>query len=356
VAAAEAVRAPRLRPLSLGEILDVAIKICIAHRGTLFKAVLIVVIPVQIVSTLVTISTVGDDYSVTPLDFTSGTASPDEQVDELGTYFAGVAVNVLLQVLAALLATAACFRAIATAYLGQPSDWRSSLSFAFKRAPALLWITFLYGLGVGVATLFFIVPGVWLYVAWAFAYPALLVEDLRGTKALNRSFGLVKGQWRRVFGILIVGFILAAVVAGIVQGAFGLLLLVGVDSSSLAALLISSLAAGAGLVVSTPIQAAIQTVVYFDLRVRNEAFDLELLAAQIGAEGDIMAAVAAPVSTLTDPAAIDRSQAPFWPPPPGWTPPPPEPEPERPDLTKRPDSNGSAPDDEPPRLPGVPYG
>ena len=33
---------PRLRPLSLGEILDVAIKICLSQRRTLIKAVLVV--------------------------------------------------------------------------------------------------------------------------------------------------------------------------------------------------------------------------------------------------------------------------------------------------------------------------
>jgi len=352
VAAAEGVRAPRLRPLSLGEILDVAIKICVSHRGTLLKAVLIVVIPVQIVSTIVTISTVGDDYSVTPLDFSTATATPDEQADELGTYFAGLMINVLLQLLAALLATAACFRAIATAYLGQPSDWRSSLRFAVSCAPALLWLTFLYGIAVAFATLVFILPGVWLYVAFAFAVPALLVENVRGTKALGRSFALVRGQWWRIFGILIVGFFLAGVIAGIVQGAFALILLVGIDSSSLSALVISSLAGAAALVVSTPIQAAIQTVVYFDMRVRKEAFDLELLAAQIGAEGDIMEAVASP-ATSGFPTAdeIDRSEAPFWPPPPGWTPP------SRtaggtPDLTKRPESDN----DDLPAPPGAPYG
>ena len=352
MAAAEGVRAPRLRPLSLGEILDVAIKICVSHRGTLLKAVLIVVIPVQIVSTIVTISTVGDDYSVTPLDFSTATATPDEQADELGTYFAGLMINVLLQLLAALLATAACFRAIATAYLGQPSDWRSSLRFAVSCAPALLWLTFLYGIAVAFATLVFILPGVWLYVAFAFAVPALLVENVRGTKALGRSFALVRGQWWRIFGILIVGFFLAGVIAGIVQGAFALILLVGIDSSSLSALVISSLAGAAALVVSTPIQAAIQTVVYFDMRVRKEAFDLELLAAQIGAEGDIMEAVASP-ATSGFPTAdeIDRSEAPFWPPPPGWTPP------SRtaggtPDLTKRPESDN----DDLPAPPGAPYG
>ena len=50
---------PRLRPLSFGEILDVSIKIVIRNAPTLFKAVIVVVVPVQIVSTLLTA-----DYTV----------------------------------------------------------------------------------------------------------------------------------------------------------------------------------------------------------------------------------------------------------------------------------------------------
>jgi hypothetical protein len=38
-----------------------------------------------------------------------------------------------------------------------------------------------------------------------------------------------------------------------------------------------------GLAISTPLQAALLTVLYFDLRVRKEGFDLELLAREMGA-------------------------------------------------------------------------
>ena len=50
--------------------------------------------------------------------------------------------------------------------------------------------------------------------------PVLLVEGLRGRKALGRSFQLVKGRWWRTFGVIVVGFLLAGIVSAIVQGAF----------------------------------------------------------------------------------------------------------------------------------------
>lgn len=325
---------PRLRPLSLGEILDVSIKICIAHWRTLLKAVLVVVVPVQIVSTILTA-----DYTVSSFDFgTSSAQTPEESFDELNQYLGGFALSTLLQVCAVLLATAACFRAIAQAYLGEAADWRSSLSYALRHAPSLLLLTLLYALGVGFATLALILPGVWLYVAWAFAMPALLVEGLRGRKALGRSFRLVRGRWWRTFGVIAVGFILAGIISTLVQAVFLLGLVFGADNDALV-LVLSAFAGIVGLAVGTPFQAALLTVVYFDLRVRKEGFDLELLAREIGGSVPSAASGPAPAPVLPPDEEADRTGAPFWPPPPGWKPP---------------GSNGGG--EEPPRPPGVPYG
>jgi len=305
-----------LRPLSLGEILDVSIKICIGHWRTLLKAVLVVVVPVQIVSTILTA-----DYTVSSLDFsTSAEQTPEETFDELNQYLGGLAISTLLQIGAVLLASAACFRAIAQAYLGEAPDWRSSLSYALRHVKALLWLTLLYILGVVLGTVLLIAPGVWLYIAWAFAMPALLVEGLRGPKALGRSFGLVKGRWWRTFGVIVVGFILAGVVGALVQGIF--LLGIVVDANNdLLVLILSGLAGIVGLAIGTPFQAALLTVVYFDLRVRKEGFDLELLARGIG--GGDPGALAGPAlpAVLPPEEEFDRTGAPYWPPPPGWKPP-----------------------------------
>jgi hypothetical protein len=312
---------PRLRPLSLGEILDVAVKICLSHWRTLLKAVLVVVVPVQIVGTLI-----NADYTVDQFDFGSDSAqTPAETIEELNQYLGGLAVSGVLQILAVLLATAACFRAIAQAYLGEQTDWRSSLNYALRLAPALLLITLLNALGVLLGLLLFVLPGIWLYVAWAFATPVLLVEGLRGPAALKRSFRLVQGRWWRTFGVLIVGFILAAIISAVVEAVFLIGIVVGEDNDALV-LVLSTIAGIIGLAVTTPFQAALLAVLYFDLRVRKEGFDLELLAQEIGgtvqpgAAAAAAAAVAAP-TVAPPPEEIDHSGAPFWPPPPGWKPP-----------------------------------
>ena len=349
---------PRLRPLSLGEILDVSIKICLARWRTLLKAVLVVVVPVQIVGTIV-----NADYTVDSLNFgTDSGQTPEETFEQFNQYLGGLAIATVLQGLAVLLATAACLRAIAQAYLGEETDWRSSLAYAWRLLPSLLLLTLLYALGLMLAFVLLILPGIWLYVAWAFATPALLVEGLRGRKALGRSFQLVKGRWWRTFGVLLVGFILAAIVSTVVQAVFLIGIVVGEDNDALV-LVLSAIAGTVGLAVTTPFQAALLTVVYFDLRVRKEGFDLELLAQEIGgtvpadAAGDEVGRPTTATATLLPPTEdVDRTGAPYWPPP-GWTPPPREPEPGAgPAAGDGPPPDDPPPEDGPPRLPGVPNG
>ena len=139
----------------------------------------------------------------------------------------------------------------------------------------------------------------------------LLVEGLRGRKALGRSFELVKGRWWKTFGTLIVGFILAAIISTLVQGVFLIGILFGDDNDAVV-LVLSAIAGIVGLAISTPFQAALLTVVYFDLRVRKEGFDLELLAQEIGAAAGRRGAPSRAARRL----APRRSHgAPFWPPP-----------------------------------------
>lgn len=333
---------PRLRPLTVGEILDVSIKICVSNWRTLLRAVLIIVVPVEIVSTALSA-----DYTTSSFDFsTSPSRTQQESLDQLDEQLGGLAISTVLRIVAVLLVSAACFRVIAQAYLGETTDWRNSLTYALHRAGPLLWLTLLYAIGLVFGLLLVFVGSIWLYVAWAFAMPALFVESLRGRRALGRSFALVKGRWWRTFGVITVGFIFAAVISAVVQGVFVAGIFVGSDNDVLV-LVLSTIAGIVGLAVTTPFQAALITVVYFDLRVRKEGFDLELLASEIGGGGaPYVSNEPATASLLPSDEEVDRTGAPYWPPPPGWRPP-----------SAGDSKAGSDADDgggELPRLPGAP--
>jgi hypothetical protein len=303
------VATPALRPLAVGEILDVAIKITFRHARTLAVVVLVVVAPAQILSAAVSVSQ-PDAF----LDVEGSSVPSDEDV---ATTIGSVAVIIVLALLSSTLATGACFKAIVDAYLGRTPSWRSSLAFAARRLHSLIWISFLtYFLGA-VALVGLIVLGVWLFVSWTVAVPAMLTEDVRGLKAMRRSFRLVRGMWWRTLAIFLLGFVLAGVLSSIIQGIVASVSFAA--DSTAAEFVLTSIGGILGALVSTPFSAAFITVLYVDLRVRKEGFDLQLLAERLGDGAATGPAEFVPPPRPAPPAA-GEDQPPFWPPPPGWKP------------------------------------
>lgn len=89
--------------------------------------------------------------------------------------------------------------------------------------PAAL-VVLLFSIGVGVAFLVLIVPGIYLAVRWYFAPQAVVADGLRGTEALRRSSEIVQDQWwstfGRLFAVSLVGLLVGLVVGGLL-GAIG---------------------------------------------------------------------------------------------------------------------------------------
>ncbi|MGH2968681.1 MAG: hypothetical protein ACRDK0_06405, partial [Solirubrobacteraceae bacterium] len=270
---------PGLRPLATGEILDAGIKIYTRHWRVLMGCVVWVVLPVQIVSVLITLSIAPEQ-----LDFT--TTSPDAGVapGEEDAFVASQLVIALLQGFVYMVTTAACFKAVSGAYLGATPDIGRSLRFAVRRLPALLVLGVVTVAALVPAFLLLIVPGIWLAIAWSLAVPALLFERVTPVAALRRSFRLVEGRWWRVCGTLIVGVLLVSFMGGILAGLLVVipsLLAGGNDAVAAVATVVGSTVAS---VITTPFTAAVVALVYYDQRVRKEGFDRERLADGLGEE------------------------------------------------------------------------
>ena len=295
--------APQLRPLGIGEILDVAMKIVWRNAGTLLRIVVFIVLPVQIAATVITVSATST---------TKGSLSGND----VAAAVVGAAAAGILTWVGSTLASGACFRAIASAYLGHRTEWRDSFRYAVQRLPSILWVTFLAGLATVLGFILCIVPGIYLAVGFALAVPALLTEDARGGRALGRSRELVRGYWWRVFAVVVLGYLLSGILGGVIQGLVGGLSTVNTAPDTVVGAVVNIVAGTVSSLVTTPFVAAFVTVLYFDLRVRKEAFDLQLLAERIGVEPPA-GRPTSPSSGLDD--TLDE-EPPFWPPPPGWKP------------------------------------
>jgi hypothetical protein len=100
-----------------------------------------------------------------------------------------------------------------------------------------------------------------------------------------------------------------------VQGLFFVGILFNSDNDLLV-LVLSGVAGVVGLLITTPFQSALLAVVYFDLRVRQEGFDLELLARGIGA-GAVPAELSDPPDELWPHPTAGGDPNALWPPPAG---------------------------------------
>ena len=127
---------------------------------------------------------------------------------------------------------------------GRPATMRTALDEGARIFWPALILGILSGLGIGLATLLLIAPGLIVATMWAVAMPVLAVERPDHTRAFNRSQSLTKGYRWPVFGLLIailIGYLLIYVLAGLIGMALGAASLF--DDQSLAGLIASVLAA-----------------------------------------------------------------------------------------------------------------
>ena len=308
-----------LRPLGIGEIIDVAIKVYRARFAVLVKSVAIVLGPVFVLSALIRISFPASDDL---FQETQPGATPEVDLDKLWPFLAGTLLIVVLAYLASQIATGACFKAVSGAYLDEEAGWQESLRFARSRLASLLWLSFLTAVCVIPALLLCLAPGIYLWIAWTVAAPVLLLEDVRGWKAMKRSRQLVKGRFWPTLAVVL----LVAILTGIVQAVFvGILAgLVSVSGNEVALAIADAIGQTASGVLTTPLSAAVLTVLYFDLRVRKEGFDLELLSRRMGVDPATVAnpAFLPPVMPAPPPPSPGpQDRPPEWSPPPDWRPP-----------------------------------
>jgi hypothetical protein len=317
---------PNLRPLGIGEILDVGIKIYMRNWLTLWKVVVFVVLPAQILVNAIEASALPDGVNLSGSTSSFSNRPVDISNHDLAVFATGIGVATLVTYVAALLAQAGCLRIIADAYLGDVVNWRSSLRYALRRLPALIGLSVLMVLFLAIGLALCVIPGIYLWGAFFVAVPVLLIEGSGSLRSLGRSRELVRGRWWGTVAVAVVGYLLVAIVSSALTT-----VLVGVAFANPArntatGFALNTLASTVGSMLTTPAAAAFATVLYIDLRVRKEGFDLLLLARGLGSEGHV-----APELPAFIPAAplSPSQQPPYWPPPPGWTPgPAPEPGPE----------------------------
>lgn len=266
-----------LHRMSIGDILDGAFRLYRANFKTIFTVVVVFSLPLQIAVSLISRSSLGG-HSI--LD-----VSRDPSLADSSSGGAQVAVSVLALVVTALVGpfiAGAIAKSVASSYLGHEIGPGEAMRAALRRFFPLLGAAILVKITEFIGLFGIFVGAIFIMPLWVCVAPAIVVEELGPIQGMRRSFRLVSRRYWPVLGI--------ALLSGILTYALGSLLAI---VPTVVALLIGyrwgfPLVALAGILtelVRSPLTAIVATLVYFDLRIRNEAFDLQVIAADLARGG-----------------------------------------------------------------------
>jgi len=279
----------------------VSIKLYRTCFGALVRPVAVILLPLYALVGAITASTV----SATPV-VSQGTnpltGAPVTTVNSkaLWTLIAASLLILVISAVATWLATATSVMTVSQGYLGGTPSWRRSLAFAWKRFGPVALVSLrvllpslavLAVVLVAVATKSYallllevaaVPAAIYFYIAWYASIPGLMLEGAKGRKATERSRTLVTGRWWPIFGTLLLVTLIVDILAGAFEtlvrlaagGAFG-----QGSTGTIVATVISQAIVQLFLL---PYSVCVLIVLYFDLRVRKEGFDLQLLATEVG--------------------------------------------------------------------------
>jgi len=147
----------------------------------------------------------------------------------------------------------------------KPFSIGESLSVGLGRSLPVVGVALLSALGIVLAALLFLVPGIIVACMLYVAVPVCVIEKAGVFESLNRSGVLTRGYRWQIFGLLALVTI-AAFIGGVVVALLG-----GVA-------LWAKLLSFGWQVVTTAFGAVLAAVVYHDLRVAKEGIDIDDLA------------------------------------------------------------------------------
>jgi len=159
-----------------------------------------------------------------------------------------------------------------------------SVAFMGSIPKSLAWLALILGLGLFVG---FLITGILLViflVRYSVAVPALVLENLSARQALKRSVSLTKGYLWRLLVVGVLMLLIRAVVVFLCQAPFTIVAMLMVFKGARPSVWItipSMLVGGACGAATTPLFMIGFALAYYDLRVRKEGFDLQLMMAHL---------------------------------------------------------------------------
>ena len=250
-----------LRPRSTTEIVDAAFRICRSHYPALVAATAVVLSPALTLKIV----------------FPGTTAFADLLENLLFTVSDGAIIGIA-----------------SNAYLGRPADTSTGLRAVGGRVGGLMGAAFVRNFIVLIGLVLLVIPGLWA-LAVTFAVPmALVLEGQSFGGAFTRARALADRRLGHVLKTLLLLIVLV----------FGLMIGVGVMIGIASEFTpipdrVFDLSLDFVLILLYPLFSVGGTILYYDLRIREEGFDIEMMA---GSLSDPTTGRGSPATTPAPPA------------------------------------------------------
>lgn len=298
---------PRLRPMDLGEIIDQTLRLYARNFPVLFLLSVCMQVPLLLAQMPMLLMMGSTFTQLTSLDGPDPFSNPLMLAQLMLAYAVMILGIMVYFLLVRPVVMGSIVHVGASGFMGHKARAGEALRAAWRQALPLIVTTVVLGLGLSVAAMVFLIPvifgaalfgalsqspvvlgiviglaillwliGVAVAYVYTYLYPQVIMVEKDGYfAALGRSFRLVRSQFWRMVGLAIL-FGLVMMMGGVLFSVpFGLLGAVSQDKSML--VLIQSLSTlGNALLIPLPLLGA--TVAYYDLRIRKEGYDLEVMA------------------------------------------------------------------------------
>jgi hypothetical protein len=301
-----------LRPMSLGEVLDRTFNLYKNHFW-LFAGITALPFSLLLIAQ-VAVAAVSSVAAKTPATHTAPFSA-----GAVGGMVGGGALVLILYFVMIGAAHAATVFAVSDLYLSRPVSVRGSFTrvgwkvfrvlavflllglmmvvgvvviavFGFVFPTAILkgigWLSLILVIGIPVAVLILMAN---LMCRVAVSIPAAMLEDLGAVRALERSAYLTKGHVLQIFVIFLLMLVATYVAILVLQMPLLILMMASVTAHktpSFGLQVLQQLAAFVSQVLVGPIGTIAFSLMYYNLRVRKEAFDIQHLMASMSANAE----------------------------------------------------------------------
>jgi len=270
-----------LRPLSIGELLDRTFSLY-RRNFALFIGISalpqLLVLALQLAqiaflpsrAALPVVPPAATEFQTRAVQFSTGSA--------FGIF--GLAlVGIIVYLIAYLFSQGGTVFAVSELYLGRATTIGQSLSRVRGELGSLFGVIFLNGLVTGISFLLLIIPGIYMACRLCVCVPAALLENLGPRESLERSFGLTKDNAGRAFLIFLLYVVILYAALFLFDIPFAFAIQSAAHNPSVLRVWPALMQVGnfVATILITPVLTIAFAIFYFDLRVRKEAFDLQLM-------------------------------------------------------------------------------